>query len=73
MAPKKTAKRRGRPPADKTLDQTFKLRLSAEDRALYEKAAARVAERRGSGVVSLSAWIREALTAAARAELKRKR
>lgn len=66
-------KRRGRPPVDKPLDTTLKLRLSTEDKALYEEAAVRVAERRGSGTVSVSAWMRETLTPAARAELKRKR
>jgi hypothetical protein len=75
--PKKPAqapkKKMGRPPSDKALDATIKLRLSAEDKALYGEAATRVAERRGGGTASLSAWIRETLTAAARAEVKRKR
>jgi len=69
MGTKKKPKKLGRPPLDKKLDSTFKLRLSGEDRELFEQAAAKVAEQRGTGSVSLSAWMREALTAAARAEL----
>lgn len=59
----------GRPPLDKKLDGVFRLRLSGEDRELFELAAARVGERRGTGTYSLSAWMRETLSAAARAEM----
>jgi hypothetical protein len=62
-------KRRGRPPLETKLDGTFKLRLSGDDRALYERAAAKVGERRGDGSLSLAAWMRETLTQTARAEL----
>jgi hypothetical protein len=66
---KKKPKRRGRPPLDKTLNTEFKLRLSGDDRELFNRAATSVGARRGGRPLPLAAWMRETLTAAARAEL----
>lgn len=52
------------------MDKDLNVRVSQAQRDLFEKAAARARERRGSG--TYSDWVREALTQAARKELGQK-
>lgn len=60
----KTKTRRGRPPKATALDDTLKVRLSAEQRQFIERAAERVTAERGT--VNVSGWIREVLLEQAR-------
>ena len=64
----KTKTRRGRPPKPDSLDETLKIRVSAEQRQLIERAAERVTAARGA--VNVSGWIRATLLERAREVLR---
>ena len=60
---------KGRPKAEQTYSVMLRVRVAAEHDELIREAADHALRRRGAG--NLSDWIREALVAAARKELKR--
>lgn len=67
--PRKSPGRPSKPDSER-MDKDLNVRVSQAQRDLFEKAAARARERRGSG--TYSDWVREALTQAARKELGQK-